>query len=570
MPEMLVAEFQALFNVAYRFPGITAYNRLEESPRTKEFHRSISAEIRDPLWMLTRQWQFGEFKGEDAGSPINATILSKNSMIDRLKLGAEPVTSLGENTPLETLVEQEQQQHTLLIGNQAGRYFINLLKQESLESTIPQFVGEYPLSFSEHAEPQEKQFFDLVKNKIPDGARIVDAVNDGSFAAFVSGDANETILIEVGRKLSAWWSRMYTQPESARISPAWQPQQLEYQFAIADGEGDERTELVASQYYQGHLDWYSFDRKATSSLVLDDAEDKDKKTNIKSFIPSPISFKGMPHPRFWEMEEQNVDFGKIDTSPTGLLHLLFAEFGLIYANDWFMLPYPMEVNSLAEIEGIRVTDVFGQHTLIRPCGKDWNSGWQRWAMFQLSGDADKKSMSNLFYLPPSLYKSLENEPIEKVNFVRDEMTNMVWAIEERIPSELYRGKSGKEAALADSAAEVSAPTGASDHVKYTLGTQTPSNRTPFIPVHLPGSISEIRLQRARMVDGKQPLGVLLTEKESPYFINEEEIVRSGISVTRSLQRTRWLNGTTFLWTGRRKQNGQNETWGGLKFDQIDE
>lgn len=34
------------------------------------------------------------------------------------------------------------------------------------------------------------------------------------------------------------------------------------------------------------------------------------------------------------------NFGKIETSTTGLLHLLLAEFGLIYSNDWFMLPHP--------------------------------------------------------------------------------------------------------------------------------------------------------------------------------------------------------------------------------------
>ena len=30
------------------------------------------AEVRDALWMLTRQWQMGEFEGDDAGSPIEA------------------------------------------------------------------------------------------------------------------------------------------------------------------------------------------------------------------------------------------------------------------------------------------------------------------------------------------------------------------------------------------------------------------------------------------------------------------------------------------------------------------
>jgi hypothetical protein len=55
-------------------PTITVWNRLEGRPRTDNFDRSLTAEIRDPLWMLTRQWQLGEFEGDDAGSPISAKI----------------------------------------------------------------------------------------------------------------------------------------------------------------------------------------------------------------------------------------------------------------------------------------------------------------------------------------------------------------------------------------------------------------------------------------------------------------------------------------------------------------
>lgn len=64
-----------------------------------------------------------------------------------------------------------------------------------------------------------------------------------------------------------------------------------------------------------------------------------------------------------------------------MLHLLFAEFGLVYGNDWFMLPYPMDINTLCEIRAMTVTDVFGQHTLIRPAGKGTEDQWQRWTMF---------------------------------------------------------------------------------------------------------------------------------------------------------------------------------------------
>ncbi len=54
------------------FPSITGWNRLEGRPRTVAFDRALRAEVRDALWMLSRQWQLGEFHGEDAGSPVLA------------------------------------------------------------------------------------------------------------------------------------------------------------------------------------------------------------------------------------------------------------------------------------------------------------------------------------------------------------------------------------------------------------------------------------------------------------------------------------------------------------------
>jgi hypothetical protein len=65
------------------YPSVTTWNRLEARPRTPSFERALRAEVRDPLWMLTKQWQMGEFRGSDAGSPtfaklqIGATRLTK-------------------------------------------------------------------------------------------------------------------------------------------------------------------------------------------------------------------------------------------------------------------------------------------------------------------------------------------------------------------------------------------------------------------------------------------------------------------------------------------------------------
>ena len=46
-----------------RFPTSMTWNRLEARPRTNSLDRALRAEVRDPLWMLTKQWQMGEFRG---------------------------------------------------------------------------------------------------------------------------------------------------------------------------------------------------------------------------------------------------------------------------------------------------------------------------------------------------------------------------------------------------------------------------------------------------------------------------------------------------------------------------
>src|SRR5215510_8037934 len=81
-------------------PLIRGWNRLEGRPRSADFTRSLRAEVRDPLWFLTRQWQYGEFEGEDAGSPIDARIAYRTSTLDRYKIG-DTALPYDAATPLE-------------------------------------------------------------------------------------------------------------------------------------------------------------------------------------------------------------------------------------------------------------------------------------------------------------------------------------------------------------------------------------------------------------------------------------------------------------------------------------
>src|SRR6185436_58128 len=99
-PELLLEQ--------YREPAVTAYNRLESRPRAHDFTRSLRAEVRDALWLLTRQWQLGELTAEDAGSPIDARLVTRKLTVDRVQLGTGAPAVYDDSVPLEASIEREK------------------------------------------------------------------------------------------------------------------------------------------------------------------------------------------------------------------------------------------------------------------------------------------------------------------------------------------------------------------------------------------------------------------------------------------------------------------------------
>src|SRR3954462_10840891 len=126
MPQVIdPALKQKLMSTAFR-PAITLWNRLEGRAPQADFPRSLRAEVRDPLWMLTRQWQMGEFESEDAASAVDARLLPTHVHLDRVALGDQPAQPYDEQMPLETLVEREAIPFTHALRVQMGQYFLKL------------------------------------------------------------------------------------------------------------------------------------------------------------------------------------------------------------------------------------------------------------------------------------------------------------------------------------------------------------------------------------------------------------------------------------------------------------
>ena len=127
--------------------SITSWMRLEPRSRDAEMNTSLQARVYDPLWMLARQWQFGEFQGEDNGSPVMARWRAESARLTRYHAGTLPKDHVaarlydGRRMPLETLVERETIRPTtnptarpekLRLAAEAGQQFLRMLELQPL------------------------------------------------------------------------------------------------------------------------------------------------------------------------------------------------------------------------------------------------------------------------------------------------------------------------------------------------------------------------------------------------------------------------------------------------------
>jgi hypothetical protein len=385
---------------------------------------------------------------------------------------------------------------------------------------------------------------------------------------------------------------MYRQPADTS-GDAWKPPALEYGFACSAPSGAAERVLSADEYYHGHLDWYSFDHDADSPGLgnLPVPPPDPAKSFTHSFIPAPVEFDGMPDTRWWALDDRRTHFGDVTPSTTDLAQLLLIEFGLVFANDWFLAPFRLPAGTLASIRGMAVTNTFGERFWIQAAGAGSDQNWHRWSMFTLSTKGSREVPADTsLLLAPAAQKVQDGPPDEEVLMVRDEMANMAWGIETTIPLVTGRGGSGNRAAQETRQYHerlvAAGPIEVPDYqapVSYLAMTTVPENWIPFLPVHVPGSNREVQLQRGRMpriIEGDPlppakvpPQTRLLREGlDEPvrrrYFVHEEEVPRAGIIVTQAFQRTRWTDGSAPVWLGIRKQVGRGERSSGLKFDDL--
>jgi len=619
-----------------------AWNRLEPRTRKADFDRVLRTEIADPLWMLTRQWQFGEFKGDDGGSPVFTKVKLDHTVVGRMKMGDAPAVPYNDQEPLEQWVESEPAPLDFRSRALAGQQWMAFLKQKfaagGIFTNMRAYQNDAAQRFGLHLSAAEltddlpieiakirlalnaklTQFVAALHGRGMDGVHLYAAFQaqlDDTVNALTLDPAHLAAVNEAAVAFQVWYQQKFNLATAE--NSAWDATRLEYRFAVALPENEApNTVLAASEYYSGQLDWYHFEVQKSLEGVSPDltapfsTEEKAGALSGRVFtvIPSAARYAGMPNKRWWEFEESAVDLGNINAETTDIAKILLVEYALMYGNDWFVIPFELPAGSLSVIPGMVVTDVFGVRTLVRPAMQGQSDDWSSWGMFNLSpvqtslNNAVRQPVDTRLFLPPATTRTQDGQPLEKVIFVRDEMANMVWAIEDTLPDHTGGSMDGLAAANAlttrlhqlDQTDTPPPPPAENAQLTWQLGNTVPENWIPFIPVHIPGQNRAIRLQRASMPrlfrsvftsvrptgdilrvgmdDSGQEIAPFVQENAQvqlkPYFVNEEEVPRAGCRIVAHHQRTRWYGGKNLQWYGRYKTSGRGEGSSGLTFDTV--
>ncbi len=596
------------------FPAITTWNRLEARPRSQTFDRALQAEIRDALWMLTKQWQMGEFRGSDAGSPVFAKVLLATTRLTKYRPATGPAQLFDSSTPLEAKVERRP-----VPMKRQGRVIsldLRLVMARQWFALIAD-VADYRVAFrkvypiavpgptqSQNVDvcshPESWDTFQALAGRSMDGGALLEyLLADPSHHPWdgVVGinPGDHPALTDRAQRFLSWAARFLAQPSSTG-DDAWVPDHLDYQFAASAplADGSEKV-YVADDYSSGRLDWYSLDLDegiATLGAVAGSETTGLPADTPFTTIPIPVSFSGMPNTRWWAFEDHATNFGDIDASTTDLAKLLFIEFALVYSNDWFVIPCTMPSGALAQIQGLAVTNVFGDRLWIEAADQGTDSAWGRWSIFTINvrnAPAGSTAADTTLLLLPTFASAQAGPTQEEVFLVRDEVANMAWGVESTVPLASGISRPGSEVAkqtfnyLQGLIPGGATPPPMAAAVRYDAMNSVPENWIPLIPVHVPNNNREIQLQRAampRILAGDtnppqkvQPLTALLRQgldlnPAQTYFLHEEEVPRAGARVTQYFSRSRWTQGQVFTWLRVQKQTGRGEASSGLAFDLL--
>ena len=244
-----------------------------------------------------------------------------------------------------------------------------------------------------------------------------------------------------------------------------------------------------------------------------------------------------------------------------------------------VVPCHLRAGILARVTSVTVHDDYGERHDI-PAAAVLDGPDRVWRFFEVEGDDGPDALERADRVAPPAVAcpacpTRRRPPVERVDLLRDEVANLVWAIERRAPAS--SGRSVDRDAAARPAAQEDAQDRAGQDWTYEAFPPVPANWIPFVPVRRgDGSpTAQVYLRRARMAatDPLVPPGRLvpmgrILDARRPLRIDEEAIPDAGLRIDRRYQRARDADGTVHLWMGRRVRTGAGPARRGFATDQL--
>lgn len=458
------------------------YQKLYTEKIDETRKESLKAKVKDPLWFISRQWQFGEFLAESCGYPVKMELTYSE-------------------LPIQTVIHSN--------------------------NTSEAYDSKKPMEW------------------------------------YIENDIN-------GQKPTDWDSK-----------------RLEYTCSLVCTG----ARLNADEYYSGDLDWHDFTLDGKPNFT-------GRPVTKVEMVPTNAVYHGMPAIRYWTFEEGNVNFKSIVRQDENILVTMMTIFSQLFGEDWYMVPLEQNVGTLRKIISLRIHDNFGSTFEIGPV-LDTSTDSSRWSMFTLVDKNGTAPDGSIFFLPNTISNMLESEDMEEVTFIRDEMMNMVWAVENKYEKDGKVIDRNDELAMEEEGKEAERKKFRSQKGSYPMYlemAEVAENWIPFFPVAIGSQSAQMALKRgkAAQIPGvpynpTDPKGKIVNESS---IVNEEEIPAAPISLVRkynlvnlgrneqwvlekdisgkwSIRRTDAGTANLILWSSREKLAGKKVPLKDLKFDIVE-
>lgn len=569
---------------------------------------ALRNEVRDPLWTLLRQHELGEFDAFDGGALVKAVVEYTAAHPHELfsdATGTSASFAFDVNQPIESQVQHQTywsfdisaiaefnsrlslifRRHGVSLASQTKQKLIEdfpLLHGE-LDDTIDSVTEESALL---HSRKSLKQKYDKWKNKLFDVRKFftlypdkADAVN---FALWVIDQQDGSIPEYV-----PIFHDFYDYAKSAGLvgftQAFWNERELSYQFGlnVQHGSSEQKVPLRAPDYTFGDVDWFHLD--GSDKNVKDYFGDFGSTFSEykRVFIPSTFNFSGKPANRWWQFEDSDVAFDGIQPNSSADTSVLaIHQFSLLFSNDWFIIPLSVPFDSLMSIKSVIVEDHFGNRYSIRPHDAESEGNTSEtmpWGVFNPSTSLDDAEKLKAMYVAGSKAFRIESEPLEEVSFLKDEVGNLYYAVETKVPDGMGGGMDGNELSLAmhdffSTHLPVIPPLNPTEsrNPKYDfrLANPAPENWIPFVADNNNSMDVFRRAKFPRYIDGRYNPGTQFIRPKTsllntsfglvpsqPMIVNRTRISNFGTTIGLKWNRMRWRNGKVVYWLSKYNKLG---------------